>query len=458
MEVGKTDKDSQLSKRAYIPFVYGYGAGLQLEVGSEIGHALVDRSGANGTQPHITLALVDHVVQYIEANHNKSPSYWGAKFTKEYCFDDIPWRGPQGEMVFAKNRKAFYIYTVLREFYYLLMRPEYGTSHYCVSINAARQALFTVYPEGLQELPPTEYSFAENVAELEARKVVTKLVWPAAERFNLVIDKIAEIVSGSGYRSNIAREKAKLKQRAISVTNLIRGLLDYHKSLTVVAVRLSIRQEHGREFIGDKMHKALNRLIGDRRNDVLLNQTVGYFWVLQESFRAHLGQSSTTSKKQNVSGDIALHYDLVMFFDATRYHETEAISRHIGECWKSITDMAGFYRLLSGKTFSPHFSRWAQRRMKENGEFPPEAEIVGLVKVGSIQASNLQIAAKLMVASVVLRKPKNRAGTLIKGEARRFGKSDLLTGCGFDKSGRGNKLAHSGVKTQRRKRPKYVAP
>lgn len=459
MEVGKADKDSQLSKRAYIPFVYGYGAGLEPSDVNEIGRALADQSGANGGQLHITLASVDHVVQYIEHNYSKSTSYWGAKFSKEYCFDEIPWRGPQGEMVFAKNQKAFYIYAVLREFYYLLKSSEYWTSQYCVSIDAARQAIFTVYPDGFYELPPAEYSLAEGMSELDVRREITKLVWPAAERFNLVVDKIAEIVSGSGYRSKIAREKAKLKQRAISVTNLIRGLLEHHKNLTVVAIRLSIHQKHGRDFIGDKMQRALSCLIGDRRNDAVLSHAFGYFWVLQESFRARPNQRPSMPKiEQSVEGDIALHYDLVMFFDAIRYRETEAISRHLGDCWKVITDNAGSYRLLNGRVFVPHFSKWVGSRTEKNGEFPPEAEIVGLVKEGSIQASNLQIAAKLMVASAVLRKPQKQVGTLIKNNARRFGKSDLLTGCGFNKKGRGNKLGRSDVKHVRKKRPKYVAP
>lgn len=96
--------------------------------------------------------------------------------------------------------------------------------------------------------------------------------------------------------------------------------------------------------------------------------------------------------------------------------------------------------------------------MKKSGEFPAEAEIVGLVKADSIQASNLEIAAKLMVASALLRKPKKQVGTLIKSNVRRYGKSDLLTGCGFDKVGRGNQLGHSGMKRERKKRPKYVPP
>lgn len=462
-----SDKDSQQNKRPFIPYVYGYGAGLGSEAADEFGRALVEPSGTNGWQPHVTLAQVDHAVQYIERNYDKSSSYWGAKFTQEPSFEEIPWRGPKEEMVFAKNTKALFIYAIFREFYYLLRIPEFWTSQYCVSIDAARHALSTVYPDGFQELPLADGLLINGVSELEERKELTKLVWPAAERFNLVIDKLAEIVSGREYWLRISREKAKLKQRAKSATSLSSGLLEHHKSLTVVAVRLSICQKNGRDFIGDKMSKALNSLIGDRRNDVYLSQSVGYFWVLQESFRVRLNQRPSRSKKvQSVEGDIALHYDLVMFFPAIHHRETEKITNHIGEKWKAITnnlsadklikDKSGFYRQLNGRVFAPHFARWVSWSKNKNGEFPPEAEMVGLIHAGSLQAANLQIAAQVMAFSAALRKPNKQVGTLIKDGAHRFGKSDLLTGCGYDKPGRGNKLGRSVVTHKRKKWPKYV--
>lgn len=464
-----SNKESQQNKRPFIPYVYGYGAGLESEAEDGFGRALVEPTGTKGLQPHVTLAQVDNAVQYIERNYAKSASYWGAKFTLEPGFEEIPWHGPQVEMVFAKNAKALLIYAIFREFYCLLMMPEFWTSQYCVSIDAARHALFTVYPDGFQELPLADCLLTKGMSELEERKELTKLVWPAAERFNLVIDKIAEIVSGRAYWLRISREKAKLKQRASSATSLISGLLEHHKSLTVVAVRLSICQKHGSDFIGDKMIRALNSLIGDRRNDAYLSQSVGYFWVLQESFRARLKQRPSRLKNaQSVEGDIAVHYDLVMFFDAIHHRETETISRHIGEKWKAITnkvrtdkvtkDKPGFYRQLSGRIFAPHFARWVSWRKNQSGEFPPEADMVGLVQAGSLQAANLKIAAQVMAFSAALRKPKMQVGTLIKDGVHRFGKSDLLTGLGFDKAGRGNKLGRSDVKNERKKRPKYVPP
>jgi len=152
-----------------------------------------------------------------------------------------------------------------------------------------------------------------------------------------------------------------------------------------------------------------------------------------------------------------LHYDLMMFFDKERCNEAEAISRHMGECWKFITNDAGFYRLLNGKTITPYLSGRVDRHIKKTGEFPHESDFVGLVEQGTVQARNLLQVAKTMVFAVVLRKP-SKATTLIKSTARRFGKSDLRTGCGYDKPGRGKKSGHSGVKHERKRRPKYVAP
>ncbi|MGT2430379.1 hypothetical protein ACU4HD_19695 [Cupriavidus basilensis] len=404
------------------------------------------------------LATVDRVVQYLEKNLDKSAGYGGSKFSLMPCPNDIPWGNSEPELVFANNARALHAYSVLLEFYYLLLIPQYWVSQYCVSLEAARQALFTVYPNGFQELPLTEYLLSQAEPGSEGVREFTKLAWPTAERFNLVVDKLAEIVSGSGYRSKLAREKAKLKQRTVSVTNLIEGLLRHHKSLTVVAVRLSIRQKHGRNFIGDKMQKALNSLIGDRRNDAILSQAVGYFWVLQESFGTHFGQHPAKLKKLNIAGDISLHYDLVMFFDAIRWRETEAISRHIGECWKVITDQAGFCRLLSGNMFNPRLKSSSHRHTENDGESRWITEFTGLVNVISTQAVDLKTAAKLMVRAAVLRKPQNETGPLIRSSTRRFGKSDLLTGCGFDKARKENLLKPSSETRARKMRPKYVAP
>lgn len=459
--MGKADKESRFSKRDFIAVVSGYGVSLESEAEEEVDGALpvLSDTQRNEPPPQIALQEVDNVVRFIEENYAESSSYRGAKFTPEPCFDEIPWHGPSQELVAAKNPKARHIHDVLRDFYYLLQTAEYWASQYSVRIEAARQALFTVYPYFFQEVPPSDYVLSDDQSELEVRREITKRVWPAAERFNGVVDKIAEIVSGSGYRSKIAREKAKLRQRARSATELITGLLDHHESLTVVAVRLSIRQDHGRDFIGDKMQKALRSLIGDRRNDNILSQAVGYFWVLQESFRAGAKQRPPKSNKMlAVEGKISLHYDLVMFFDAIRLREADAIAGHIGACWKVITGAAGRYQRLSGREFTPHFSRDVIKHLSRTRQFPPWAELSGLVEQGSVRAKLLRGYATYMVASALLRKPSKPGGTLIKGNTRRFGKSDLQTGCGRDKPGRGNKVGHSGVKQERKRRPKYVPP
>jgi hypothetical protein len=442
--------------------VYQYADGIEEEVTREIIQVLKDPNRGKeqvyeAQYPQNTLVMVDEVVRYIVDNWRKSPSYWGAKFSLRPYFDEIPFQKPKWEMVFADNRTAFDIYAVLQAFYRLLCTPEYRELNYCASIEAAKQALLTVYPRNFVELPPTAFPLPEGVSELELKKAITELVLPAADRFNLAIDKIAEIVSSTGYRSKVARESAKLKSQAASVTTLISGLLRHHQSLTVVAVRLSIRQSHASDFIGEKMQKGLSRLIGDRRSDPLLNSAVGYFWVLQESYNARFRQRISTVQKQNVAGGIALHYDLVLFFDKTRYREVEAISTHIGECWKFVTNEAGFYRSLSGRSFKPYISIREHGHLQRTGTFPPERDFVGHVMEGSIQAKNLETAARVMVYSAVLRKPTKQAVTLMKSTARRFGKSDLLTGCGFDKAGRGTKTGHSGVKHERKRRPKYLA-
>ncbi|MGD7269406.1 hypothetical protein ACQCRJ_04205 [Ralstonia pseudosolanacearum] len=430
----------------------------------EVAHALREperekRARALLKYPAKTLTLVDAAVRYIADNHHRSPTYWGAKFylEPELSEDGIPFGEPKWEMVLANNGMVRRIYVILRAFSRLLESREYSESRYCVSVEAARQALLTGCHSGFEELPRVDFPFPEGVSRLDRRKAITERVWPAAQRFNLVVDKIAEIVSSSGYRSKVARESAKLKQRETSVTTLICGLLQHHKSLTVVAVRLSIRESDGRKFIGE-IQKALKRLIKDRRNDTLLNEAVGYFWVLQESFKASLRQRSPAAQEEDLEGGITLHYDLVMFFDAKRCAEVDAIAQHIGACWEALTDGVGRCRALSGKNLTPYLKEWVVSRMNELGHFPSGEDFVGLVHNGSIRMLNLLVAAKMMVFSAALRKQPNQSLTLIKNNARRFGKSDLLTGSGSNKPGRGKQVGHSGVKHERKKRPKYVAP
>ena len=445
--------------------VYKYADGVEEEVTREVVQILMEPArGREGEyllqHPQQTLTLVDEVVRYIADNHHKSRSYWGAKFSLEACFvEGDPFEKAEAVMVLAESRTAFNFYAVMRAFYHLLCVPEYQASKYCASIEAARQALSFAYPARFVEMPPTGLPPAEGVPELALRKAMTDLVWPAAERFNSAVDKIVEIVSSRGYRSKVARESAKLKKRGASVTTLIRGLLKHHESLTVVAVRLSIRQRHGLDFLGEKMHKALGRLVGDRRHDALLNESVGHFWVLQERFRASFRQRLPTLQKQNmVGGSIALHYDLVMFFDAKRCAEVDAIAKHIGACWKVITNDAGFSLALNGSNFHPYPPNWLVWHMQDLGRFPSKAEFVGVVRDGSVQARNLLTVAATMVFSAMLRTPSKHSPSLIKGGARRYGKSDLLTGRGFDKAGRGTKLGRSEMKRERQKRPTYAMP
>jgi hypothetical protein len=338
----------------------------------------------------------------------------------------------------------------------LLCIPEYQAVTYCASIEAAKLALFTVYPQGFVGLPSTAFTLTDRALELDSKKALTESMLPAVERFNAAVEKIAEITSSSTYRSKVARESAKLKARAGSVTTLISGLLHYHKSLTVVAVRLSIRQTHVQDFIGAKMHKALKRLIGDRRNDALLNSAVGYFWVLQESFKGSFRQRLSMVPNENSAGAVALHYDLVMFFNGARFAETNAIAKHIGERWRFITGEAGFYRSLNGENLTPYFSNRVNWWMERNGYFPSDAEFVGLVREGSVQEKNLKNVAQVMVFSAILRKPSKQAPTFIKSTMRRFGKSDLLTGRDFDRGGKGTNDGYSDVRHERKKRPKYV--
>lgn len=460
--MGKADKHSRLGNRNFVAIVSGYGASLESDAAEETGRSPADASDAKrNVAPQLTLQAVDDVVRFIEKNHAESRSYWGAKFTLEPCHEEIPWHGPPQELVFAGNARARQIHNVLRDFYHLLKTADYWASQYCVRIETAREALLSVYPYFFHEVPPSSYSLTDGQSELEVRRAITKQTWPAAQRFNGVVDKIAETVSATGYRSKLAREKAKLTQRARSVTGLLNGLLEHHQSLTVVAVRLSIRQDHGRDFIGEKMHKAMRSLIGDRRTDSILSQAVGYFWVLQESFQVgrRPPRPPKSDKMHVVEGKIALHYDLVMFFHASRFQEADSIAGHIGECWKVITDNAGRYQRLSGKAFTPHFSSEAIDHLNRTRQFPLWAEIGGLVEKGTMRAALLRRYATYMVASALLRKPPRPVGTLVKSNTRRFGKSDLLTGCGLDKPGRGKKLGPSGVKqNERRKRPKYVPP
>lgn len=457
--------ETSFEKGAYIPFVYGYAAGLEPENTDQINGARLDLARQHGFpyrgEPvQLTLAAVVKVVQYIEKNLDDTTRYGGSKFSLVPDPHHIPWGSSEPELVFGKNTRAFHNYSVLFEFYCLILTPEYGALKYCVSLEAARQAIFTVCPNEFPEFLLTEYLLLGAEPEAEGSKEFAKSAWPVAERFNLVLDKLAEIVGGRGYRSQLAREKTKLKQRTASVTSLIDGLLAQHKSLTVIAVRLSIPKEHGREFIGDKMRKALNDLIGDRRNDAILSQAVGYFWVLHESFLGnHFGQHPAKLKKLNLGGDISLHYDLVMFFAASRWRETETISRHIEACWKAFTDQVGVYQRLTGNMFNPRLKSSGHRRAANDEEARWITGFTGLVGILSSQAFDLKTVAKLMVAAGVLRKLQYRTDSLIKSSARYFGKSDLLTGCGHDKPGRENKSGHTGArKNERRKRPKYVGP
>lgn len=459
--VGKANKKSPFdNKHNDILHVFGYGDRLDPAVAEEAARVLGIAAGSPTDQgewmlPQLRLAAVDQAVRYIERNCNQSALYGGAKFTMAPHPDETPWGTGPLEPVFGSNSTAFSVYGTLRGFYDLLLIPEYWLSQYCVSIEAAREALAVVCPDGFPELPPAERFLS---ADLEAAKILAKQYWPNAEHFNAVLDKIAEIVGASGHRSKIAREKTKLKQRANSVRELINGLLGHHKSLTVVAARLSVRQDDPLDRIDVIMKNAFARLIGDRRNDALLSKAIGYFWVLQESFKTTFRKPLPRADIDNPVGRITLHYDLVMFFDAGRSREVKAIGGHIGACWKVLAGKGAFYRALNGESFHPYEKIGEGWKVEKAGLFPSEYEFVGLVHEHSLAARNLRRAALSMVYSAALRKSSKQSTTLIKSTMRRFGKSDLLTARGLDKPGRGNQRGPSGVKHGRKKRPKYVPP
>ncbi|MRS98743.1 hypothetical protein GJQ57_08745 [Ralstonia pickettii] len=436
---------------------YEYAADLEREIPDEIIRVLKTPRGDKEREydyqcPHKTLALVDKIVNYIEENNHRSPTCWGAKFSFVQQYeDDTPFDSSAQELVLAESSRAFNFYGILRAFYQLLCFPEYGGSKYCSSIEAAREALLTVYPVRFEEIPPTDFPRPEGVTDSEWRRGITKLAGPEAKRFNGVIDKIAEIVNGREYRAKVAKEKYKIGERVRSVTALINGLLEHHKHLTVVAVRLSIHQGHGVEFVGAEMRNALNRLLGDRRNDELLDSAIGFFWVLHERIKVGLHRRLPTIRRQNTEDSVALHFDLVMFFDQIRYREVDAITRHIGACWNVVTGMAGFYKALNAKSLTPLPARWEVGDDEDPPCFPLSAEFVGLVGDGTPEAGALRTVAKAMVASAILCQP-----VLIQDKVRRYGKSDLLTGCGLSKVGRGTKSDRPGVKNERPRRPKYI--
>ncbi|MDN7482269.1 hypothetical protein QZM38_15660 [Burkholderia orbicola] len=441
--------------------VYEYGDGLEQDVTTEVIQLLRDperdkRQENVAEFPQKTLGLVDELVRHIEIHRHRPPSFWGAKFSLEECTSsDIPFGKPKSAKLLRHSPTALNFYEILRAFYALLCTPEYGALKYCVSIEAARHALLSVYPTGFIELPPIGFPRPDNVSEFEFRKGVTELVWPTVERYNQAIQLIAEIVSGNEYRSKRARELFKLRLRANSVSSLINGLLNHHTRLVVVALRFSIRQASALDYMGDRMAKAFNRLIGDRRGDAYLKQAVGYFWVLQESFKVSLRKRLRTIGKQGVNGGIALHYDLVLFFDVGLHNQTDAIGEHISERWRKITDGAGGCRALTGASLSPYSSGNLISRMEKVGRIPDEQGFVGVVTRDSARARNLLKVAKTMVFSAALRKQGKHSttATLIKDNTRRFGKSDLRTGCGYDKEGRGAKKGKSGVTYERKKRP-----
>jgi len=459
--VGKANKNSPFEKKHNdVLHVFGYGERLDPAVAEEAARVLGIAAGSPTGQgewmlPQLTLALADQAVRYIERNYNQSALYGGAKFAKAPYPDEIRWGKAPLEPVIDRNPTAFDIYRKLRGFYYLLSIPEYWVGQYCVSIEAAREALVAVCPNGFPELPPKERF---GSADLETAKILTEQCWPKAEHFNAILDKIAEIVSAGGYRSKIAREKTKLKQRANSVRDLINGLLGHHKSLTVVATRLSIRQGDPLDRIDVVMKSAFARLIGDRRNDALLSKAIGYFWVLQESFKTTFRKPLPRADIDNPVGRITLHYDLVIFFDAGRSREVKAIGRHIGACWKVLAGEGAFYRALNGESFYPYEKIGEGWKVEKAGLFPSEYEFTGLVNEQGLAARNLRRAALSMVYSAALRKPSKQSPTLFKSTMRRFGKSDLLTARGLDKPGRGNQRGPSAVKRERKKRPQYAPP
>lgn len=436
-----------------------YADGLEDEVVHEViqplAHAGMTRQEVYDAHfPYQTLALIDHMVGYIAEHCHKSPSFMGAKFKLvEYRSSDDPFDDSTYE-IFEPSPLAVDFFARLRAFHALLCNAEYHSSRYCVSIEAARKALLFAYRHGFIELPSENPACPEGVPEWEFRRVIAQRARPAIECYNQAIQKIAQIVTASDYRSRQARELSKLKSRVSSVTSLINGLLNHHTRLTVVALRLSVRQASALDFLGERVQTAFERLIGDRRNDLHLKSAIGYFWVRQESLRVSLRRRMTTPGQQGVNGDIALHYDLVLFFDV-HYRDVNAITEHLREKWKKSTDGAGYCRSLSRKRLNPYFSRYLSQRMEQVGRIPDDEDFVGVVTRGSIRASNLLAASRAMVTAAVLRKQEKHGAspTLIHNKARRFGKSDLLTGCGYTKEGRGTKQGMSGQKYERKKRP-----
>ena len=434
-----------------------YGDGLETEVTHEVIQLLHDpeRARQDAYAAHFpcrTLALVDYMVRYIAINYWRSPSYWGAKFAERVSYDPLSNR--KYELLDA-SAVAMSFYSTLRAFYALLWNPEYSSSRYCVSVEAARSALQFAYPQGFIELPLENYERPAGISELEFRKAITDLTRPAIEPYNRAVQRIAEIVTANDYRSKQARELSKFRARANSVGSLINGLLNHHTRLTVVAVRFSIRQASTLDYLGERIQKAFEGLIGDRRNDIHLKNAIGYFWVRQESFRVSLQRRLTTIGAQSVDGGIALHYDLVLFFHVGRYREANAITEHLRERWGNATQDTGYCRSLSRKNVTPYLPRYIWERMEQTGVVPDDKDFVGVVTRNSSRARNLLKIAKTMVVSGALRKQKKQLAspTLIHNKARRFGKSDLLTGCGYTKEGRGAKQGKSGRKYERWQRP-----
>lgn len=438
-----------------------YGDGLEEGVTIAVIKLLCDPERARqqmyaAYSPYLILALVDSVVRYVANNHRRSPSYWGAKFTVRENKSSDPFES-RTYKVLETPTLAMNFYSILRTFYTLLRNPEYWSSQYCVNIEVAREALQFAYPHEFIELPLINYECPEDVSRDEFNEAIAQLAWPAVERYHQAMDKIAEIVAMNDYRSRQARELSKIRLRANSASSLINGLLNHHTRLTVVAIRLSIRQASALDYLGERVQKAFGRLIDNRRNDVFLKSAIGYVWVRQESFRASLRRRLHAPGEQDVTGGIALHYDLILFFDVGRHAEVSAITEHIRGRWKKVTNNAGYCRSLSKSTATPYLSRSLLRAMEHVGRLPDNEDFVGVVTKGSARANNLVKFAKMMVVSATLRKPgrESASPTLIHNKTRRFATSDLLTGCGYTKEGRGTKKGHSGLKFERVKRLPY---
>ncbi len=402
--------------------------------------------------PQLILFSVDQVVRDIERSW-KSPSFDGAKLTLNRHLDEIPWTKEVSEPVFEKNIKAASVYRALREFNNLLAIPYYRNSRYCVNIEAAREALQLVCQS---DFPDVLFDGSFGKTDEGTAKILGKQFREPAERFNSILDKIAEIVTASDYRSKVARENATLKNRVTSVNALIDGLLFHHKSQTVVAVRLSIPQKKAADHVDEEIKKAFSRLITDRRNDALLKGATGYFWVMQESYSATFRQNLPDVDLNDPPSYVTVHYELVMFFDASRCAEVVEIARHIGALWKYFAGKGATYRRLSGMTFRAYRKAVKEWEVEKNGLLSSAYEFVGLVQEHSREAQNLRAAALTMVYSAALRRRLGVSPILRKDRTRRFGKSDLLTGRGHNKPGRGNQRGPSEVKHERRKRPKYV--